>query len=95
MSTAAYAHSPGGMNCPSYKSPVGFWARSSDCIGGFDFVINSDEPPLLQMRMRLVTVVPALTRPKSMTKFESHPFSLVETAMEPIAAVVALPVIST
>ena len=50
------------------------------------------EPPLLQIRMRRVTVLPARTVPKSMIPEVSQPPSLVSTVSSAMGAVVALAV---
>jgi hypothetical protein len=60
-------------------------------MGGFDLVIVRTEPPVLQIRICLVTVAPATTFPKWMAlgTLLSQPFSLVETAIEAIAGLPA------
>ena len=53
-------------------------------------MICSAEPPELQIRMLFTVLVPACTLPKSMTRFGSHPPSLVEMEMFAMGALVAL-----
>ena len=64
-------------------------------MGGLLFVISSAEPPVLQIRMRRVTICPASTCPKFMIPDGSQPPSAVSTVSWPIGAVVALAVNST
>jgi hypothetical protein len=68
----------------------------SGWIGGFDLVIVKAEPPELQMRMFLETVVPARTFAKSIAEgFEKLYPSRFEIEIMAIGAVLADPVSRT